>query len=434
MARILICTMPITGHVNPAYPIARELVARGNEVVWYGGAKFRRKIEATGARFAPMVAAYDFDDSDYDAAFPGRRNLKGMAKLKFDLINIFVEPSAGQTADIEVILKDFPADVIVCDSGFGGAPTVSERGGPIFANYCVSNLAIASRDLAPNGLGMLPNYTVFGRMRNSLFRSLAIRLFRDVNDAAQRVRLSLGLPRNTKPIFDQTTSPYLYIQGGTEGFEYPRNDLPAFAHFVGSLLPPPPTSFVPPSWWNDVLTCTSVVLVTQGTVATDSTELIQPTLRALANEDVLVVATADSQKLDFVPTNARVTPFVPFTELMPHVSVMITNGGWGGVQTALSYGVPVIGAGTTEDKPEVNNRIAWSGVGLNLKTATPTPPQIYKAVKQVITDDRYRKAARRIQAEIATHNPPSEAADLIERLAATQKPVTRGTSAIAAIV
>lgn len=32
MARFLIATIPFTGHVNPALPIARELVARGHDV------------------------------------------------------------------------------------------------------------------------------------------------------------------------------------------------------------------------------------------------------------------------------------------------------------------------------------------------------------------------------------------------------------------
>jgi hypothetical protein len=52
--------------------------------------------------------------------------------------------------------------------------------------------------------------------------------------------------------------------------------------------------------------------------------------------------------------------------------VMVTNGGYGGVQMALSYGVPLVVAGASEDKPEVGARVAWSGAGLNLKTGKPS--------------------------------------------------------------
>ncbi|HEX5506315.1 MAG TPA: glycosyltransferase, partial [Thermomicrobiales bacterium] len=70
MVRVLLCTHPITGHVNPALELARALVARGHEVRCYTGQKFRAKVEAVGAAFEPMRAAYDYDDADYDAAFP----------------------------------------------------------------------------------------------------------------------------------------------------------------------------------------------------------------------------------------------------------------------------------------------------------------------------------------------------------------------------
>ncbi|THJ75414.1 glycosyltransferase family 1 protein [Candidatus Frankia alpina] len=32
-------------------------------------------------------------------------------------------------------------------------------------------------------------------------------------------------------------------------------------------------------------------------------------------------------------------------ELMPHVDVFLTNGGYGGTQLVLSHGVPIVGAG-----------------------------------------------------------------------------------------
>ena len=51
---------------------------------------------------------------------------------------------------------------------------------------------------------------------------------------------------------------------------------------------------------------------------------------------------------------------------------MVTNGGYGAVQRAVSTGVPLVVAGNTEDKPEVAARVAWSGAGINLRTGTPT--------------------------------------------------------------
>jgi UDP:flavonoid glycosyltransferase YjiC (YdhE family) len=105
------------------------------------------------------------------------------------------------------------------------------------------------------------------------------------------------------------------------------------------------------------------------------------------------------------------------------VDVYVTNGGFGGVQFALMNGVPIVAGGTTEDKPEIGNRIAYSGVGINLKTNTPTPAQIHTAVKTVLSNPQYRQKAQQIQAELGQHDAPTEAARLLEQLAETRRPL-----------
>jgi UDP:flavonoid glycosyltransferase YjiC (YdhE family) len=156
-----------------------------------------------------------------------------------------------------------------------------------------------------------------------------------------------------------------------------------------------------------------------------------PPLEALADMDVLVVATADAQALDGarVPDNARLTSFLPFGQIMPHVSALVTNGGYGGVTIALSHGVPVVTAGSTEDKPEVGNRVQTSGVGIRIKTGTPTPAQVRAAVNSVLGEPSYRERAAAMQAEFGRHDAPREAARLLDQLARTHEPVTRAEAA-----
>ena len=420
-------TQPITGHVLPALPLARELARRGHETRWYCGKKFGDAIEATGARFVPYDAAYDYDDSDYDAAFPGRARLSGLQQIRFDFVNLFVNQLAPQHRDINRILTEFPADAVVADPSIGAASTVNERGGPPFAFYNVSCLGLRSRDTAPFGLGLMPSYSPLGRLRNRLLYLLASDvIFRNVSKALIQQRASLGLPpmRFEGPF----PSPYLYLEPTVPSFEYPRTDMPPQVHFIGALLPETPSDFDPPSWWNEVIDKTRpVVLVTQGTAATDAQHLISPTLEALSQEDVLLIAAGVngdlSTGIDTTPANARLEAFVPFGALLPHVDLYITNGGFGGVHHALANGVPIVCGGTTEDKPEICNRVAFSGVGINLKTNKPTPEQVHKAVKRALSEPGHRQRARQLQAELAQHDAPAEAASLLERLADTQRPV-----------
>jgi UDP:flavonoid glycosyltransferase YjiC (YdhE family) len=157
----------------------------------------------------------------------------------------------------------------------------------------------------------------------------------------------------------------------------------------------------------------------------DFGKLLVPALRGLATEYVLVVASTGGRPVSALlerlggplPSNARVDTFLPYDQLLSHTDLMITNGGFGGVQRALSYGVPLVVAGTTEDKPEVAGRVAWSGTGINMRTGTPSPTRLRRAVRSALADPRYRIEAARLRREIiGAGDPLATVADTIESL------------------
>ncbi|NEQ26774.1 MAG: glycosyltransferase, partial [Microcoleus sp. SIO2G3] len=328
--------------------------------------------------------------------------------------------------DLSAILRDFPADVMLADFCFLGAAWIYEQNGLPWAGVSTSPLAFSSRDTAPFGLGLKPDASPVGQIRNRAFNWLAQQmLFRDVTTYTNQIRDRLGLPACTTSFFN-TLSPFLHLAGTVPQFEYPRRDLPAQVHFVGPLLSSIATEFTPPAWWDDLKGNQSVVHVTQGTAATDPQALIVPTLQALAQEDVLVVATTVGKSIDMpdaIPANARIESFIPHPDLLPYVDVMITNGGYNGVQIALAHGIPLVAAGQSEDKPEVCARIEWAGVGINLKTSKPTAQQIRSAVRKLLTDPHYKTRAQDFQLAIRQYDAPTLAATLLEQLASTKQPV-----------
>jgi MGT family glycosyltransferase len=431
MARFLFGSLPLTGHVTPGLPLARALVARGHQVRWYTGRKFRDRIEATGARWEPLRAAPDYDDEDLEAAFPGISRRTGLAALKFGAKHLFLDPAPAQMADLQGILEGFPADVVIGDPTFTGALFLAERGGPPRAVYGISALTLPSRDTAPFGLGLPPATTAVGRLRNRALGSLFDRfLFRDVDDHYNAIRARVGLPPSGTGALADALRARIYLQGTVAGFEYPRSDLPEQVHFVGAFLPDPSPDFAPPPWWCELLQHrVPVVHVTQGTMATSPEQLLIPTMQALAREAVLVVATTGRRQggaalTEAPPANARVEGFIPYGHLMPHVDVMVTNGGYGGVQIALAHGVPLVAAGRTEEKLEVCARVAWCGAGIDLKTSRPSPAGIRNAVRDVLSDPRYGANARRLAAQFARLDAAAEATSLLEALAAGEQTAT----------
>ena len=160
--------------------------------------------------------------------------------------------------------------------------------------------------------------------------------------------------------------------------------------------------------------------MSQGTVANlDFGELVAPTLAALGNEDVQIVVTTGGppvSALPRLPRNAFAAEFIPYDRLLPRTAVFVTNGGYGGLHYAMEYGVPVVVAGDTEDKPETTARTAWAGIGINLKTGRPTGTAVRRAVRRVLADPSYAAASARIGAAIRESEGAGGLVSDIERL------------------
>ena len=154
--------------------------------------------------------------------------------------------------------------------------------------------------------------------------------------------------------------------------------------------------------------------------------MIAPTLAALGDEpDVLVVAITGGRPVKTIPgaapSNARVASFLPFEWLLPRVDALVTNGGYGGVNQAISFGISLGTAGMTEDKADVNARVAWSGVGLNLATNEPTPEALRAAVRTLLDRPAYRLRASQMAGEFARVDTRSEVLSIIKQVVVNQK-------------
>ena len=424
MTRFLFAAMPAAGHVGPLIPLAHELIARGHEVGWYTGEQYRGKVEATGASFLPHLEAREIDAGNLDRDFSERQSKKGAAKFIYDLRNVFIPAVPGQVSDLETYVGELAPDVIVAEPALAAAARViDERHGMPWATCGISALTFPSVDTAPFGFGLRPPRSTLGRLRNrAIGAAIDASVFRLVNRDYDAMRREIGLRPVEGGIFASTLSPYLFLQPTVPSFEYPRSDLPPQVHFVGPLLPPAPADFATPAWFGE-LGRRPVVLVTQGTVATDPSEVILPTLEALCDEDVQVIAVTggpDPESLGPIPANARVERYVPFAALMPHVSAYVTNGGYGGLHYALAHGVPVVSVGKTEDKAELAARVTWSGVGVGMKSQVARPDRLRAAVRKVLHEPEHPARAVAMQAEMRAYGGAATAVGLLEQLAGVE--------------
>jgi len=414
--RFLFATMPGAGHTNPLKPIARALVERGHSVRWYTGRRFQSTVESTGATYVPMSDAIDVNFDKLEEIFPDRVGLTGLSCIRYDFKHVFMDPAVQQLADLRAILATAPADAVIADQGVIGAEFLHRLDGVPWISVGITAVTAPSRDTAPFGLGLPPSATPLGRVRNRALNTLLERvLLRDVGRHARMVRGRVGLPTGHES-FLSIISPLLHLQNGIPDVEYPRSDLPPQIRFVGNLAERAGHAALPP-WADDVTdAAVPVVHVTQGTVADgDLTALVVPTIDALAGEDVLVVAGTGRGSVGPVPANVRTAPFIPHGWLLPETDAMVTNGGYGGVQAALSNGVPLVVAGDTEEKPEIAAHVAWTGAGINLKTGKPGAARIREAVRMVLERPAYRQRAQELRDIYGKLDAGQESATLIEQ-------------------
>ena len=418
MSTYLVCATPIYGNVAPLVAITEHLVAAGHRIIFLTGSRFEKTVREAGAEFVALTGNADFDDRDPDSHLPDRLKYSGLARAQYDIQTIFVTPIPAQYRSVKALIETVSPDAILADSMFAGV-------GPLLANAAhrppivavgVTPLAQESVDVAPMGTAMRPSSTPLGRIRNRALNVVATKvLFRATQNTGRRMFAEVGEKLGSS-IMDLSRDFDAFVQLTVPAFEYPRSDLSANLSFGGPIIPRP-SGLALPEWWND-LDDRPIVHVTQGTIDNhDLGRLIRPTIEALADDDVQVIVSMGGRPADnlgAVPANVRVASFLPYDILLPRTSVYVTNGGYGGVQHALSCGVPLVVAGSTEDKPEVAARVAWSGAGIDLRSGSPKSSAVGAAVRDILTNSAYSARARAIADDMAKTNAAATVAAALE--------------------
>lgn len=407
VARYLVAATPIPGHVAPMLAVAADLRRRGHQVRVLSGAAFATAAQSSDVPFVPLPAdAQVVRVPESSAGMPGlaRRWRTGRAEMRSG----FLAPLAGQYRALTAELARSHADAVLVDVMFTGAIPLllAERRRPPVVVCGVVPVMLSSVDSAPFGIGWHPkagrDYTMMNRVVHTV-------LFRRDQSAFNAILRELGV--GPSPIYplDWPLLAERMLQFTVPEFEYPRRDLPSSVVFTGPV-PASPSEVTLPEWWDEALRGgRKLVLVTQGTWNnSDLGQLIQPTLSALAGRtDVVVVACTGGAPTRIRPAapHTYVADFLPYAQLLPRVAVMITNGGYGGVQQALSHGVPLIVAGDAADKPEVAARVAYTGAGIDLGTGHPRPAALAEAVNRILSTPRFRSAAGRLARAMARTTP-----------------------------
>ena len=382
--RVLVVTLPLAGHVNPAAALAGRLAARGHDVAWAGSESMLRPmlgpdavILRTGSRlFREQGGA-------------------GIASVR-SLWTRFIVPYARfLLPGVEQAVRAFEPDVLVVDQHAVAGAIVARRHGLPWATLVCSAMELT------NPYRALPRLTEWTR------------------DQLLGLWTRAGLAETD--FADPRWSPFLVLAQTVRELT---GDVDRPVELVGPLIgeraaPPFPFHRLDPRRRH--------LLVTMGTLADDLTADFHARVLAGLPDGVQAVVVAPPGRLpslvNTVPDRAGdtvlVTERVPMLDLLPHMDVVLGHGGVNTTSEALLNGVPLVLAPIRHDQPEMARQVVAAGAGVRVRFRRATPDQLSAAVTGVLDDPAYRAAARRIGAAFRAAGGADTAAELVERLQRT---------------
>lgn len=205
-------------------------------------------------------------------------------------------------------------------------------------------------------------------------------------------------------------------------FDFPNPELPPWFHHTGPFHDGQGRAEAGFPW--DKLSSEPLIYASMGTVQNGFEHVFRTIAEACSDLGCqLVMSIGPILTLDAVGRlagNCIAVTYAPQLELLRRAALCMTHAGLNTALESLAAGVPMVAIPVTNDQPGVAARIAYTGTGAVVPFRRLTPVRLRRAVRQVLSDDRYRQSARRLQAAIQAANGLERAADIIDQCLGTR--------------
>ncbi len=404
MAVILAYGSPALGHLLPTGALLAELARRGHDVHLRTMSAGVSTMRSAGVHAEPVDPAIEaIVGNDWQA-----RNALGVLRLSIDVL---CRRAVLEVDDLRHAVDAIRPDAVIVDANCWGALSVADAGNIPWLLFSPFTPYLRSRGVPPFGPGMRPLPGIVGGIRDAGVRPIVRHVFdRPMLPRINVIRAELDLPPVTSVDGFIRRAPLVLAVGG-EPFEYPHSGWAGLVHHIGACVFEPTPKATPE--WIDAID-RPMVLVNTSSLRQADEALGRIALRALADDDVHVVATfpagipADLAR----PANSTVCRFVPHAAILDKASCAITHGGMGTTLKALDRGVPVCVVPFGRDQSEVARRVEVARCGTRLAAKRLTAARLRAKVREAMT---MVDGARRVAAGFAATGGVARGADLIEQ-------------------
>jgi UDP:flavonoid glycosyltransferase YjiC (YdhE family) len=388
--RVLCCCPPLEGLIHPLLPLALALVDAGHEVRIATGPSAHQRVRSMG--LVPVTAGPSQADAALAAAaLPGLADLPPteMWRLATAMFASVIAPA--QVQDMEQIVAEWQPDLIV------GVPMALAA--PLIA-------AKRRLPMVTQGFGLVP--------RPQMLQGLAAAV------APLWQSRGLEVPR-ADDLFGS-----LYLNPVPQSLEADVAE-PRFARSVRMRLETPVPSGACLPAWADQLGARPLIYVGLGTVPPFSQpRLFSTILGGLAEHDVDVVVTVGEHNqvtsVGPLPRHVHVEQWLPLPLILPRCTAAIAHAGSGTTLSALAAGLPLLLLPQGADQFDNAAACARAGVACVLTPESVSSESVASEAAALLSDQRYRRAAERVRAEIRAMLSPADVVPLLNELVGTSVP------------
>jgi len=423
--RFLFTAWPFPGHLLPMLSIGIALRERGHDVAFYSGETARETIEQAGFELFAFERVSEEDVARTLRAVDGagRRGRPEGTRMVGVLREWLVETIPDQVADLREAIAAWQPDSIFTDMSLWGPMLVlweAERI-PVALSSTIMGPQIPGPDAPALSYGLRPPRTLAGRLAAAALTRASELCAIPIRRRVDAVRAQYGLAPLGEPINRYTARLPLYIVSNVRELDYNRRDLPDSVHYVGHCIWYPARAGNE-DWLEAIPSERPWVHVTESTMASGEPFLLRTAVAALADEPVEVILTTGEQRYASVlaggalPANVHVAPWISHGELLPRCSALVTLGGKSTVLAAAQAGVPMVLVPNNWDKPNNARRVTEAGAGIRLSARRLDARSLRAAVREVLSESRYREAAQQLADRLARAPGPTRAAELLEQL------------------
>jgi UDP:flavonoid glycosyltransferase YjiC (YdhE family) len=396
---IILATFEGGGHVTPAAQFARRLQADGASLRFVSDEASR--AAATGLAFRPWRRAPNRQPGA-EAAAPLRDHLRAFwppALVRSLCDEVICAPALAYAEDLLAMLREQPADLIVCNELLLGAMLAGEKAGVPVVSFSANIWPYPTRaDLPPFGPGFRPGSKDWHTRRDAFARDWTFSLYDAGLPALNGARAALGLPPLAH-VLDQLRMLRLSLLATARAFDFGLEHVPEPFAYAGPLLETPPWA----GRWQPARPGLPHVLISFSTTQMGQRGALRrciAALRGLPLRGVLTLGPAVAPESLPPSDQIEILRGAAHDDILPHCAAAIVQGGHGSVIRPLLHGVPLLCLPLGRDNADNAARVAQAGAGLARGGHSPAW-RIRGALRALLEQGHYRDAAHRLGRAIA---------------------------------